>query len=232
MHFDPITTPDGLLLHLMFALLLLSALLPRLSGVRAALAASALAGLVYFIRDGSLSGMVWTGVILLLTGAQLGRLLLGDARASFLPEEQALLHTLDGLSRSHVRHLIDQGLWLNGKAGDTLTEEGQAVPNLYYLATGGATVSSGGKIVATCQPNNFVGEVTALAGSPATGTVTLDRPSRIWCMPAEKLRTYASTHDGVRAALERAFRKALTDKLVAANATIAELSTDPADKSI
>lgn len=225
MHFDPITTPDGLLLHLMLALLVLAALLPRWSGVRAALAGAALAGLVYFIRTTSLSGMVWTGVLLLITGAQLARLVIGDVRAGFRPEEHGLLAALDGLSRSHVRHLIDQGLWLNGKAGDVLTEEGQAVPNLYYLATGGATVASGGKLVATCQPDNFIGEVTALAGTPATGTVMLDQPSRIWCMPADKLRVYADTHDGVRAALERAFRKALTDKLVAANATIAELSS-------
>ena len=224
MHFEPITTLNGALFHLMLAMLVLASLLSRWLGVRIAVFAAAVAGLIYVIRAGSMGGAIWFGVLLIVAAAQLLRLVLGDVRASFRSEELGLVAALEGLSRGHARHLIDQGLWLNGKAGDVLTEEGQAVPNLYFLATGGATVSSGGKLVATSSPDHFIGEVTALGGLPATGTVVLDRPSRLWCMPADKLRSYAETHDGVRAALEHAFRQSLTEKLIAANATIAQLS--------
>jgi len=227
MHFEAITTLNGALLHLTMTMLVLAMLSPRGLSLRLAVIAAAVAGLVYFVRTASLAGCLWFGVLLLVATAQLLRLLLGDLRAVFRPEEQGLLAVLDGLSRGHARHLIDQGLWLNGGTGDVLTEEGKAIPNLYFLAEGGATVSSGGQLVATCKTDNFIGEVTALSGAPATGTVVLDRPSRLWCVPADRLRTYADTHDGVRAALERAFRRALTEKLVAANATIAELSAGP-----
>lgn len=224
MRFESITTLDGASLHLMMAALVVAMISSPRMGLRTGVLVAAAAGLFYMVRHADLVGSGWFAVLFLVSATQLLRLLLGDARATFGAEEQGLLAVFDGLSRGHARHLIDQGLWLSGKPGDILTREGEAVPNLYFLAEGGATVSSGGSVVATCRPDNFIGEVTALGGTPATGTVVLDRASRLWCVPADKLRVYAETHDGVRAALERAFRRALTEKLVAANATIAELS--------
>src|SRR6185436_9693956 len=120
------------------------------------------------------------------------------------------------------RHLIDQGLWLSGKAGDVLTREGEPVDHLYYLAEGEARVISMGSQVGLCRPGDLIGELTVLSGETASATVTLNTPARFWCAPADDLRPYVEAHEDIRRAIEHGFATVLKAKLRASNRTIAE----------
>jgi CRP-like cAMP-binding protein len=126
------------------------------------------------------------------------------------------------LPRNRARHLIDQGLWLSGKAGDVLTREGEAVDHLYYLAEGEARVVMTGSQVGTCRPGDLIGELTVLSGETASATVILNTPARFWCAPAEDLRPYVEAHEDIRRAIEHGFATVLKAKLRASNRTIAE----------
>jgi len=186
-----------------------------------------LAGLVGFAQAVLFSGD-WIAAILaaglaFVCGYQLIDALRANGRARLSGEERAFAAAmLPGLGRAQLRDLLDQGYWMDARPGDILTREGEPVPHLYYLADGGATVFSAMRAVGHCGPGSFVGEVTVLSGDPATGTVEVDAPSRLWCAPAAKLRLYVDHHDEIRRAIESAFRRTLAAKLVASNRRLAE----------
>jgi hypothetical protein len=215
--------PKTLMLELGYTLLIAAVLMPKPHQMRLLVAAAALAGLGHAIWVRDRVSLVWTALLLAVCLAMLGRRLWENRSVRFSAEEQAMLDRLfTELPRSRARHLIDQGLWLSGKAGDVLTREGETVDHLYYLAEGEARVLSTGSQVGLCRPGDLIGELTVLSGETASATVILNTPARFWCAPADDLRPYVETHDDVRRAIEHGFATVLKAKLRASNRTIAE----------
>ena len=211
------------LLHLGFLLLALAVLVKRPIIARALVGSAALAWLARAAMTGDLAGAIWSGLIAGLAFILVGRRLWRDSAVRFTPDEQHMMDSLfDGLPRSRARHLVDQGVWISGKAGDTLTREGEPVEHLYYLAEGEAQVLCQGVEVGHCGAGDLIGELTVLSGETATATVILVRPSRFWCAPAEDLRPYVEAHEDIRRAIEHGFATVLKAKLRASNRTIAE----------
>lgn len=215
---------EPIALHLGYALLVAAMLAPRLAVLRALVALAALAGLVRALAwTGDAVAASWTALLLLVCLVLLGRAWLERRAVRFTDEEKAMVESLvAGLSTAGARHLIDQGLWLNGKTGDVLTREGEPVDHLYFLAEGEARVISGGRQVGTCRAGDLVGELTVLSGETASATVILNGPARFWCAPAENLKPYVEAHEDIRRALEHGFATALKAKLRASNRAIAE----------
>ncbi|WP_444858300.1 cyclic nucleotide-binding domain-containing protein [Sphingosinicella sp.] len=216
---------DALLLHLSYALLLAAVLVARPFTLRLLIALAALSGLGRALWIGDLASAIWLGLLLLACLYLLGRNLYESRDVRFSAEEKGMLDGLvAGLSKTQARHLIDQGMWLNGKEGDVLTREGEPVEHLYYLAEGEARVMSSGARVGTCRAGDLVGELTVLSGEVASATVVLNGPARFWCAPADDLRPYVEAHEDIRRAVEHGFATALKAKLRASNRTIAEAS--------
>ncbi|MEQ7873138.1 cyclic nucleotide-binding domain-containing protein [Sphingomonas sp. ASV193] len=141
-----------------------------------------------------------------------------DRGAALSADEAALRDgPLAGLSPGQLRRFLDQGVWLNGTAGDVLTREGESTAHLYWLASGEAAVSVDGRTVATCGPGQLVGEATVLTDGSATATVVLTRASRFWAAPAPALNAFLAANPPIAAALEHGFNLSLRDKLVAMN---------------
>jgi CRP-like cAMP-binding protein len=216
--------PDAIILHLSYALLVVAVLAPRMAPLRLLVAVSALLGLGRaLLWTGDVVTAVWMGLLLAACLFLLGRALYERRKAAFTPEEQRMIDSLvAGLSHNRARHLIDQGLWLNGKAGDVMTREGEPVDHLYFLAEGEARVMSQGQLVGTCRAGDLIGELTVLSGETASATVILNGPARFWCAPADDLKPYVEAHDDIRRAIEHGFATALKAKLRASNRAIAE----------
>jgi hypothetical protein len=197
--------------------------MPRPHQIRLLIGAAALAGIGHAIWVRDRVSLVWAMLLLAACLAMLGRRLWENRNVRFSAEEQAMLDRLfTELPRSRARHLIDQGLWLSGKAGDVLTREGETVDHLYYLAEGEARVLSMGSQVGLCRPGDLIGELTVLSGETASATVILNSPARFWCAPADDLRPYVEAHDDIRRAIEHGFATVLKAKLRASNRIIAE----------
>lgn len=215
--------PDALLLHLGFLALAAALLAGPAAVARALIGAAALAWLARALLAGDAAGAIWPGLIAALALILVGRPLWRDKAVRFTPDEQHMMDSLfSGLPRSRARHLVDQGVWISGKAGDTLTREGEPVEHLYYLAEGEARVLSRNVEVGRCRAGDLIGELTVLSGETATATVILTRPSRFWCAPAEDLRPYVEAHEDIRRAIEHGFATVLKAKLRASNRTIAD----------
>jgi hypothetical protein len=222
-------TPKSLILELCYVLLVVAVLMPKQHQMRLLVAVAAAAGLGHAIWVRDRVSLVWMALLLAACLAMLGRRLWENRAVRFSAEEQAMLDRLfTELPRSRARHLIDQGLWLSGKAGDVLTREGETVDHLYYLAEGEARVISMGSQVGLCRPGDLIGEITVLSGEIASATVILNTPARFWCAPADDLRPYVETHDDVRRAIEHGFATVLKAKLRASNRTIIEAAHRPA----
>jgi len=215
---------DTIVLQLSYFLLFVAVLAPRMGSLRLLVAASALVGLVRaLVWTGDRVTAVWMGLLLAACLLLLGRTVFERRKASFTAEERRMVDSLvTGLSQNRARHLIDQGLWLAGKAGDVLTREGEPVEHLYYLAEGEARVTMAGRQIGTCHSGDLIGELTVLSGEKATATVILDGPARFWCAPAEDLRPYVEAHDDIRRAIEHGFARALKSKLHASNAAMVQ----------
>ncbi len=120
-----------------------------------------------------------------------------------------------------LRQLLDQGLWLDARAGETLIREGEPAPHLFYLAEGEAEVTTGGHPVARCPAGHFLGEITILSGEPATATVTLAGRARFWCIGRDALARMLALYPAMRPTLEAAFVGDMADKLRLANQRLA-----------
>ncbi len=207
-----------LLFQALFACLLLALLVRSPLIAHALIGGAAVAGLVYGFEELGPLALTVPFVVLIVAAVQVFNRLLADRAARFTPDEDAMLAgPLTGLGRAQARKLLDQGLWLDGRPGDTLTAEGEKVGHLYYLASGEAEVHSGGTRVGAVGPRQLIGEATVLSPDPATATVRLTAPSRFWCAEARKLSAYLGANPEARHALEHGFTLSLKDKLDAMN---------------
>jgi CRP/FNR family cyclic AMP-dependent transcriptional regulator len=216
------TSAEALTGQLPFLLLVAAMFLRRLNRLRALVAVAAFLGAAHaLLVANDLLAAAWWGLLLAAALVLVAHRLWQNKKVRFTAEEEAMLGTLlAGLSPSRARHLLDQGFWLTGKAGDTLTREDEPVSHLFYLAAGEARVMSHGRQVGTCRAGDLIGEVTVLSGDQASATVTLTGPARFWCAPASVLRPYLEHHEDVRRALEHGFADSLRAKLRASNETI------------
>lgn len=192
-----------------------------LRGRRATSAALALAGAIGAWLGWQIAGPMATALplIVLIFGASqaLGGLM-AERGARLNDDEEAMRGgPLAGLGRGDVRRFLDQGLWMQGRAGDELTREGDKVTYLYWLAEGEAEVVAAGRVVGRCASGQLIGEATILSPDPATATVRLTRESRFWCAPAKALNAFLAAHPHTRHALEHGFTLSLKDKLDAMN---------------
>lgn len=219
-----------LLGQIAWLLLVLAVMTSRMTQLRAMIAVAAALGLAQaLLWSGDRIAAFWWGLLLLASLALVGRRFIRDRGVRFTPDEEAMLSgVLAGLSRSRARHLLDQGFWLSGRGGDTLTREDEAVSHLFYLSVGEARVTSHGRQVGTCRGGDLIGEVTVLTGDQASATVTLVGPARFWCAPANVLRPYLNAHDDARRVIERGFTASLKTKLRQSNEAIAASGGLPA----
>jgi hypothetical protein len=217
-------TVERLIAELPFLLLVLAMFQGRVNRLRAIVAVAALAGLAHALLVGKAPLLAfWWGLLLGVNLLLLARRLHRNKKARFTAEEEPMVATLlSGLSPSRARHLLDQGFWLSGHAGDVLTREEEPVGHLFYLASGEARVMSHGRQVGLCRAGDLIGEITVLSGERASATVILTGPARFWCAPANVLRPYLDAHDDVSRALEKGFAASLRSKLRASNRTIVE----------
>jgi len=222
-------TPQELLFALGLLLLLVSSLTAPIPRARLLFIAGmlVLTGWALWTGDRFIAFVCGANGLVLLIVELRGRWADGGVR--FTPDEQGMVETLfNELPKTRARHLLDQGVWLRGEAGDMLTREGEPVDHLYYLAEGEARVLSGEIEVGRCGKGDLVGELTVLSGETASATVVLETPARFWCAPADDLRPYVEAHEEIRRAIEHGFATVLKAKLRASNRRIADAAARPA----
>ena len=185
-------------------------------------------GLVYGLSQHGLFAAILPFFILVVAGVQAASIIAANRAARFTAEEDVMLAgPLAALGRAQARRLLDQGIWMDGRAGDVLTREGEQAAQLIFLATGQADVEALGQSVGTIGAGQLIGEATVLGNALASATVRLSAPSRIWCAQGSTLEAYLAANPDARHALDHGFTLSLRDKLEAMNRAAAGTVSHP-----
>lgn len=126
------------------------------------------------------------------------------------------------MRRLDAKRFFQNGEWMDAQAGHRLTEADSPVRQLSYIATGGADVVIGGKTIAAVGSGGFIGEMACLAQGPASATVEINAPSRLFCISSDALNRMIRRNAEMGAHLEAAFSRNVREKLVATNALLHE----------
>ncbi len=217
-------SPGGMVGHLSYLLLVISMLMRSLTTLRILVIASALAAITYdvvWLKDPV--GVFWETLLVTVNVVQIALLWSANRRARFTEEESEFIaRRLRRVSRADARRLINMGVWADGAVGTVLTTQGQPVENLIYLVDGRVDIYLDGKIVGTCRPGNFVGEMSVLDQAPASATAVVGRTSRYWLISSERLRKLQVANPEVAAALEVGIAHDLRRKILTTNASAVE----------
>jgi hypothetical protein len=210
---------EGLLGHAAYVLLVISMLMRTLLWLRIFVIASAVLGISYsaFILGDPVSTF-WETCLVVVNVGQLVLANWRNLRARFSDDERTLVgRHLPGLSRGEARALLDAGTWHPLEAGASMTTEGVAVNHLSYLARGEATVEVGGVRVSLCREGDFIGEMTALTGLPATATVRAGAECLVWRIEAGRLRTILNRRSALEREVDAAFARNYREKILQMN---------------
>ncbi|MDF2231549.1 cyclic nucleotide-binding domain-containing protein [Albimonas sp. CAU 1670] len=151
----------------------------------------------------------------------MARLAIDSRSIRFTEEERRLLDdAFPDMPPRLARRLLNAGAWLEMQRGERLTEQGAPVRTLFWISSGEALVNAGGALV-RMGPGGLVGEMRVLTAGPATATVELIAPSRLFLIPGATLQRMTRRDADFRIALETGMTRDIGRKLVEANARLA-----------
>ena len=88
----------------------------------------------------------------------------------------AAVPLFDGLSRRHVRRLVEVADIVDYRPGRVIVEEGQPGAAMFVILAGQARVERHGRTVGALVPGDFFGELSALDSGPRTASVVARTP--------------------------------------------------------
>jgi CRP-like cAMP-binding protein len=181
------------------------------------LAITASAGLIWselLQPDPRLATITWHPVFIVVNGIWLVRLTWVERRATLSADEELLYTSMfRSFSRLDFRMLLRTGRWSEAAVGDVLATEGKPVDDVSIIVRGGADVTAGGRSIARLGACQMVGEMSFVAGGPASATVAVTEPSRLLVFRKDDLRNLRRRRPSLRFALEAVIGADLSRKL-------------------
>lgn len=219
MSLESALSTGGMVGHLSFLLLVISMMMRDMAWLRIFVILSACVAILYdllWLQDPV--GVFWQSVLVLVNIIQIGIMWINDHRASFSPEERALIAArLAGLSPGEARRLLDLGEWVQAPPGMELTREREPVTHLVYISSGTVQVEYDGRPVGICQAGNFVGEMSLVGDTMASATTTVTQSALCWQIETGMIRALRTSDPGLANALESGITQDLKAKVQSLN---------------
>ncbi len=203
------------------ALLLIAAMaVTTMRRMRYAALAAGVAGLIHFLLRDDWSMAVCAAVFVAVNAIQIAAIRKRARGGALIEEEIRLFERLLGIENPRrQRHLRDLMRWRDVAAGEVLMMQDQRDPPLVYMAHGLARIEFDGRLVGTCGPGEFLGEMSLVSGQTASATVVVSESSRIATFDRDALAHYARAVPEVDAALTHALNRGLAAKVRRMNDT-------------
>lgn len=115
----------------------------------------------------------------------------------------------DGLSQSELALLGTITDEIDFAEGRTLIREGEIPHEFFVIIEGEADVSKGGNHLRTVGPGEFIGDVSLVAQTTRTATVTTTTPMRVFVMTEQAFRSLIATNREVESKVLRSIAKHL-----------------------
>ena len=217
---DQVTNVNNLVGHLNYILVILSVSMSSMRWLRVFGIASGMVGVLYygFMVHDNISA-TWEFIFAGVNAVQLAIVLLAGRRRRSTEDEKFLIDTVMPTLEPNLRgRVLKLARWQTREPGETLMQEGQAAPELVFIARGAASIESAGSLVGVCGPGDFLGEMSFLTGRPASATVRVTNEIRCCVFDPGVLKVMTAKNPGIRQALENSFNRNLVGKLERMNA--------------
>lgn len=231
---DQVTNVNNLVGHLNYILVILSVSMSSMRWLRVFGIASGMVGVLYygFMVHDNISA-TWEFIFAGVNAVQLAIVLLAGRRRRSNEDEKFLIQTVMPTLEPNLRaRLLKLARWQTRQPGETLMEEGQATPELVFVARGAASIEVAGNLVGVCGPGDFLGEMSFLTGRPASATVRVTNEIRSCVFDPGVLKVMNAKNPGIRQALENSFNRNLVGKLERMNAGNREQAPPLPDSTI
>ena len=181
-------SPQGMIGHLAYLLLVASMLMHRMLYLRFLVIASALVGISYtaFVLHDPVSTF-WETLLIITNVIQIAHTWHRNRHVRFSTDELALSgQCLPGLTPALSRAFLDCGSWSDMPPGTILVREGEMAGSLHWLASGEVAILCGKTPIAKVTGGEFIGESSVIGGS-ATATAVAVSQLRIWSIQPDRL---------------------------------------------
>ena len=176
--------------------------------------------IVYFQMSGGAmhAGIAWDVVFIAINLYQVYWLIDERRNLSRLGDAHLLRQGVFAeLDNRQLARIVKAGSWRTLDPSNVLTREGEPVAELVLICDGRAAVEVQGNVVAHLRKGAFVGEMAFVSGNPASATVTIEQPSRVFVFDMEKLRKLVDSDELAAVAIHRVVGRDLAAKLMARN---------------
>jgi CRP-like cAMP-binding protein len=130
------------------------------------------------------------------------------------PEEQRVAETLTpGLPKDRAKRLLRLGRFLDAPPETRIAEEGLPLTDLSLIIDGHCRIERGAQTVALLRNGALVGELTYATGAPATASVVVAEPTRLFQVDCAALRSFLQKNEDIAAAIEGSITVDLRRKL-------------------
>lgn len=201
--------------HLNYILVIISVSMSSMRWLRVFGIASGVVGVFYygFLIHDNISA-TWEFIFAGVNAVQLAIVLLAGRRRAGSDDEKFFIETVMPTLEPNLRgRMLKLARWQTRQPGEILVEEGQAAPELVFIASGAASIETGTTIIGVCGPGDFLGEMSFLTGKPASATVRVANEIRCCVFDPGVLRALNKKNPGIRQALEYSFNRNLVGKL-------------------
>ncbi len=215
---DQLTSPEKLVGHLSYLLLILSMMMRSMTWLRIVAISAGLVSAVYGYALGEFVIVFWEVIFVSVNLIQLLILEIENRRAKFSEFEKRFIeHSLPGVEKAHAKRLLRIAAVTEHPAGEVLTTENQPVDELHFILEGAVRIDKGGSMVGVCGHNDFIGEIGFMLGSNASATAVVTNDVKCFTFSHSKLREMLVKEDNLRHALDSSFNRNLVGKLVKSN---------------
>ena len=130
------------------------------------------------------------------------------------------------LKKDRVRKLLKIGAFVDAAPGTEIVAEGQPVRQFSVIVNGRCRIEKGGEEVAAVGSGAMLGEVTYASGAPATATVIVDAPSRLFVIDGAELRQFLARNPDIALEMELNSASDMRSKLSETTRHLSELRAD------
>lgn len=212
---EQVTNPVAAVGHFNYMLVILSVSMSSMRWLRVFAIASGMVGVFYygFLVADNISA-AWEGIFAAVNAVQLAIVLLASRRRRLSEEEELLIRAVMPTLEANLRaRVLKLARWQTREPEAVLVEEGEARPQLVFIAGGAASVEKSGTLVGVCGPGDFLGEMSFLTGRPASATVRVANEIRCCVFDPGVLKALIQRYPAIRQALEVGFNRNLVGKL-------------------
>lgn len=175
--------------------------------------------LYFYFSGGDLrTGIGWDLIFIAINAYQLYQLV-KDRYTLRVPDadRELLRSVMKGLNDFQIARLLSVGDFVDISAGTVLTTEQKDLSKLFFMCSGTAKVTIGGREISQLVPGNFIGEVAFLTGKPATATVIAETNLRTISFSKEKLNQFIAGESEVASLIYQLLGRELADKIKVSN---------------